>query len=175
MMVSETELVEAWFPGGVRQVDARARFEEITRGGREYRVLRLDGLTDADRARLVLGANHQLGRRYDWLQAMCFGWFRRFINDGPKRVICTRMLTEAFDYGLGRPLFPRALLEQRPGETYSRFWQLENGWVTPGELLLYSCLTLVVQPMDANEEELEFDDIELYQRISDQYQVATEK
>lgn len=141
LVKDETTLIESYFPVGVAEDSLAARFAELAANGQTYRVLRLPDLTTAERQAILLAATGMLGRKYDILQAVVYGLFHVFIQDGPMRVICSRFITVACS--AARDLFPAAVLDARAGHTVRRYDEMRKGWVTPEDLLEYSVLSEV--------------------------------
>lgn len=145
IVLDEDEAVESYFPHGVRVFSWRERLAEIEREGRVYAVIDRLHTADADRQRVVDLARTLVGRRYDWVQAVLYALTNKFWGDGPRRLICSRLVTSVF-YDVNLSLFPKWWVIKHPGPRYRRFKQLLKGWVTPKELLYYGFVERVLPP-----------------------------
>lgn len=145
MILDENTGVEATFSKGVTTFDLKARFRKLEEG-RAFVILDLPKLsprndyTDKLRGRLVFNTIHQLvGRKYDPIQWLLFGLFRIFLYDGPRRVVCSRLITAAYET-IEENIFDhehRATVGSR-----NRF----KGFCTPGDLLGSSLRVILSSP-----------------------------
>src|SRR4051812_23874359 len=133
----QTTLLESGFPKGAKNDSLPDRFISLDSKGQEFKVLRVYQLTEEELQKTIETADSWLGRKYDVLQAIIFGLFHFFINDGPKRVICSRYVSGAFMAG-GRNLFPEQLLAVRAGINHPRYKQILKGWTVPKDFILFS-------------------------------------
>lgn len=135
-------LLESGFPSGAKGDSLPLRFASLEENGQAYVVLRVVGLTAEQLARTIEIADSWLGRKYDILQAILFGLFRIFIDDGPKRIICSRYVAGAFADG-GRNLFPLDVLLKRAGAQHPRFYQIAKGWTIPKDFIDFADVSRV--------------------------------
>lgn len=129
LVVRPNALVEAAFPR-VRSYPLCRRMAELEYGKRAYAVLDLPGITFEQRRQLVDKALSYEGRRYDVVQAFLYAVTRKFWNDGPSQLVCSRLVTAAFYSGLGINLFPEEIIQNHP-----RRDNLIAGYATPDDLL----------------------------------------
>lgn len=142
LVLDEDTLMESAFPHGVRTAPLAARFEDLAAAGQVWRVLRKPGLAPADEARIVAAAQRLTGRRYDILQAIIYGLFHRFVDDGPLRLTCARFLSETYRLA-GEDLFTIARVRAAAGAGFIRAAQLAKGWVIPDDFLDYADMICV--------------------------------
>lgn len=128
------ELVEAWFPR-VRTMSLLQRVEELERNDRAYAVLDYHALQPLHRRLLVARARSFRGRLYDWPQALVYSLFRDFWRDGPKRLVCSRLITAAYQQALGVELFPEHVLRAQYPSDFRRQASLRKGYALPSDLL----------------------------------------
>jgi hypothetical protein len=176
LVISDTHAVEAYFPQGVRIVDAPTRIAEARAEGRRVQVLDVPGLTGPERDLLAQEALRFVGRRYDVLQALYYLVFRKFLDDGPLRVDCIRLITAVYDFALGVRLFTLLDVARHPGSD-TRAWQLLDGWATPGDLVTSSVLRAIDVRTDWERSEdgetLEVEDATPYFHITGELPIAT--
>jgi uncharacterized protein YycO len=134
LIIDEHTLIESIFPHGVREYPLAERLKELE--GREWALMDLP--TNPGTA-VIDAARKYAGRRYDFLQCVILGVLGRFIQDGPLRVICSRLVTSAY-WDQGIPLFVGARPE---GVTVSRWEGMLKGFCTPGDLVTASQLQMV--------------------------------
>lgn len=136
-------LLESAFPQGAKGESVPERFVSLAKNRQDFVVLRVVGLTPEELAKTIETADSWLGRKYDVLQAIIFGLFHFFIDDGPKRAICSRYVAGAFTTG-GHNLFSKAVLLARAGANHPRFHQMEKGWTIPNDFIEFADVTKVV-------------------------------
>jgi hypothetical protein len=137
LVTGADEITEAWMPR-VRTRSLIDRIAELRREDRAFVVLDLKGITHDERCRLARGARSYTGRFYDVGQAVLFGLGRRFVKDGPGTLICSRLITAAFQQFLDVPLFAPGVV----GQDSRRHEDYLAGECTPADLLK-SILTVV--------------------------------
>lgn len=139
MVTDDDTLLESQFPDGVKERTLLERFMELQERHQDVQVLRAPELSDEQRQAVVAAGTRMVGRRYDFVQAVLFGLFRMFVDDGPKRLICSRLITEAYSEA-GVDLFPPYVLASKAGTDFKRSGQLRKGWAIPEDLHDYSIL-----------------------------------
>jgi hypothetical protein len=143
-LVRDTEtLIESTFPKGVCRADLPARELELIKNEQAWRVRRYPELEPEQLAEILKSADSMVGRRYDILQAVLFGLFHRFIDDGPKRTICSRFITAVYKAGAIN-LFPDAIVSALAGKKFYRYAQLAKGWTIPQDFLQFADLEEVL-------------------------------
>lgn len=135
LIISDTELIESTYPR-VRHYDLQKRIKELRNGGRDFVIMDLPGLTDEERKKIVEAAETFVGRKYAVENALWYGIFRVW-KEGRRRMFCSRLVAKAVFKGIGKRIFGdfRVTL---PEKLYYRIDNLEDGYCTPDELLLYS-------------------------------------
>jgi hypothetical protein len=136
MVLDEDHLIESIFPHGVRIVKVSDRLKELE--DREWAVLELWATPEAG-VEVAEASKKYLGRRYDFLQCAILGLFGRFIQDGPLRVVCSRLITSAhWDCNV------MVFNGQRPKSVSPRRWAgMLKGYCTPGDLVAHSMFKVI--------------------------------
>lgn len=128
------EGIEAVIPK-TRTLSLSTRFHELRARGATWWVLDHPEFTDAERAGIVTAAQSYLGRRYDYLQCVLYGLFGRFIEDGERRMVCSRTCTASHLDGAQRAMFdPKTLIAKGVKAGSKRFNNLLLGWATPKDI-----------------------------------------
>ncbi len=99
-------LADAWTgvearPGGVRTFDPLERFRQLEQG-RAFVLLADLSASDAERAAIGAAARGLVGLGYGWLEWLQFAAFRRIAGGQRGRVICSRLVTLAWEAATGR-------------------------------------------------------------------------
>lgn len=134
IILNENEGIESTISGGTRIFDLKERFASLEEG-RAFVILDHPALTprNADteflRRKLVWNLRTKyVGRRYDIVQWLLFAFFRAFMFDGPRRIICSRLVTAAFEE-IGINIFSNESLNTLGSR--NRF----KGWCIPSDLI----------------------------------------
>lgn len=98
-------LVDAWTgiearASGVRTFDPLARFAKLEEG-RAFAVLTDPAMPDYDRQAIGDAAQAMVGHGYGWLEWLSFALFRRIAGGQRGRVVCSRLITAAWEAALG--------------------------------------------------------------------------
>lgn len=143
LVKDQTTLLESTFPKGVAAASLAAKEQELKANDQRWRVMRYPELEPEQVEEILKAATAMLGRRYDILQAILFGLFHRFIDDGPKRTICSRFITAAYN-AAHINLFPDAIITASAGKNFYRYAQLKRGWTIPQDFLQFADLEEVM-------------------------------
>lgn len=139
LVLDETTLIESTFPDGVVLSDLKNRERKLRDNEQVWKVMRYPELEPEHVAQIVKTAKSMVGRRYDTLQAVLFGLFHRFIDDGPKRTICSRFITAVY-HSADINLFPDYIISALAGKRFYRYAQLKKGWTIPQDFLQFADL-----------------------------------
>lgn len=130
--------VEAAKGKGVVQFDAFERFKQLEEG-RAFLVLDTLYLTDEERLKIKDAALAAVGRPYDIWNAIFYGLFRSFWNDGPAKLICSRLVTASYWDGIGLNVF-----KNRPDRSSAKGKGLQKGWCAPHDFIDDSLFRIIV-------------------------------
>lgn len=124
-------LLDAWAGiestwAGVRTFDPLERFAQLEQG-RAFVILDPYWLTDDERRAVADSARSFVGRGYDFGQWLWWALTRSFWDDGTGRMICSRLLTAAFEAALDTHPFDHDA-GRSMGAAHRR-----RGWVTPND------------------------------------------
>jgi hypothetical protein len=133
LVTGEMDAVEAHFPR-VREVNLADRLKALSAANRAYVILDCPRISLLSRHRVADAARSFIGRRYDVAQLGLFALTGQFWNDGPSRLVCSRLITASFAHGGDMNLFPSAILQSLPPD-FKRTENLRAGYVTPADLL----------------------------------------
>lgn len=101
LVVDARTLIEAEFPVRVHYAPLDERIAELAAQGRAWVLLDPQRVLDFQRAKVPGAAAAYIGRLYDVLQCLLYAALGRFVMDGPKRVVCSRLVTAVYrDVGL---------------------------------------------------------------------------
>lgn len=147
IVTGDDQAVEAYFPR-VRTLKVSDRLAELERQGRhavladyQGRQFSLPFFEDAARRAVADSALRFVGRYYDVLQAALYFVLGAFVNDGPKRLVCSRVVTAAYYDALDISLFSDIEeIGADMGLAPARIAQLQKGWATPNDLMVFSTL-----------------------------------
>lgn len=133
--------IEATFPR-VTVIKIADRLKELADEHRDYVVMELPGITEAQRTEVAAAAYKFQGRWYDLLNCVYYGFFGFWAEDGQRQMVCSRLITAAFYDGLKVKLFEN-VTEKLPVRLKYRAKNLQDGYCTPDEILRYSQLVEV--------------------------------
>lgn len=140
VVVNETEGIEAKIPR-VARLNIQERLRELEEDGRDYVVLDLSGITDEERLKVAKAAESFEGRLYDIWNCVYYAIFKMWVEGG-KRLVCSRHMAASFYDGMDYRIFKNAA-SKLPTSLLYRLDNLDDGYCTPDEVLLYSDLTEV--------------------------------
>jgi hypothetical protein len=125
--------VEASLPR-VKESSIGARIEYLRQHDRAFAVLDLPGLSPKVRQSIAREARSYIGRRYDVAQIGLFALTGQFWNDGPQRLVCSRLITAAFEQGADIDLFPESVIDRHFAPTDKRIGNIRAGYIVPADL-----------------------------------------
>jgi hypothetical protein len=134
LVTADNVAVEAYFPK-VREVSFLQRIKDLQQQDRAFVVLDLPRLALPVRKRVVREARSFIGRRYDVAQIGLFALTGQFWNDGPRRLVCSRLITAAYQQAGVSTLFPERVIAHQFAGDLSRQANIRAGYVTPADLL----------------------------------------
>lgn len=134
------ELVESMPFSGVKIGSLIQRMAELKKEKRRYFVLDSHLTTRNQKLAIAEKAKSYVGLGYNVLSALYWFLFGYFFYDSHKRMICSRIITAAYQDGAQIDLFSPAKLKKL--EPIHRE-DLENGYATPEDLLRRSILIVV--------------------------------
>jgi len=134
--------VEAFNPE-VREIVVSERLKELEKNGQNYVVLDLPDISDVDREKVAASAKAFVGRSYNNLQTALFGLFRVFWNFKASEPFCSTLVTKVFLSALNLHIFADQPDNELLARFYYRWHNLQEGLVTPAELLQFSALQVV--------------------------------
>lgn len=145
------EGVEAYFPR-VRRLSVSKRLAELDAEGRGWMVLDRPRMSPVTRESIAAKARQYVGRLYDPLQSVIFLLVRHFVGDGPKRMVCSRLISAAYDEGGRIDIFRDVSRYAGPTSHLSaaRIAGLRKGYCTPADLCDFSILEVVAPQSAAN-------------------------
>lgn len=126
--------IEAWFPK-VRLMNVNERVERLQQEDRAFAVLDIPTLTFKQRAAAVTKAMSYVGRYYDVGQVALFALTGKFWHDGPRTLMCSRLITSAYYSGAKVDVFDDATLGTHYPITFPRLANLRHGYAVPADLL----------------------------------------
>lgn len=133
IVTGEDQLVESVIPR-VRTSSLSKRMRKLYDEDRAYAILDLQVMEENHRKRVAKKALSYVGRFYDWPQAVAYGVTGDFWNDGPLRLVCSRLITAAY-FSIGVNLFTERVLDVQYPENYKRLGSLRSGYIIPPDLL----------------------------------------
>lgn len=137
--------VEADLPR-IRRMHPQQRIAQILADGGQVKVLDRPTWTAAERAAIVATCDSYVGRLYDIVQCLYYLLFGKFVNDGTRRMVCSRTMTASVMEGARQMIFDPATLVAKGVTMGSKlFNDLLLGWATPRDIALYSNLTDVTR------------------------------
>lgn len=140
LVTSEHLAVEAHNPR-VRSMNIAERLQVLADNDQKYAVLDLPGITDEQRTLVAEKAVEYVGRSYGNIRSIVFGIARVFWPIKHRELICSDLITRAFEEGLGIRLFD--LEKNILTKQYYRSHNLEAGMATPAEILQFSKLEIL--------------------------------
>lgn len=131
------EIVEAELSGGVRTYSLKKRREELRLENRTLVSYDVPMLNRSERIRIAAQAKSYVGRPYDIITGAFWFLFGRFYHHGKRQLMCSRLVTAAYQDAIGMKLFDRRRLRGLE-ETHKA--DLMAGYCTPDDLVRYSTL-----------------------------------
>ncbi len=133
------ELVESFFPIGVRKYSIAMRMKELKAAGRAYVVMDHPGINAVERENIAEKAKSFVGKKYNIFTLFFWVLFGRFCNLTRRKLVCSTLITASYKEGAGRDLFK---LKNCHFLYKGQQADLKRGMATPPEIFLYSDLLI---------------------------------
>jgi hypothetical protein len=140
VVLTPTEGLEAKIPR-VATLNIQERIAELEAGDRDYIVMDLPGITDAERQQVVTAAMSFNHRMYDIWNCVYYTVFKVWAEGG-RRLICSRLMSASFFDGLALNVFEH-VHDKLPDALQYRESNLIDGYCSPDEFFRYSDLEVV--------------------------------
>lgn len=138
IVTGQDEIIESLPLIGVRTYSLNKRMEELVTEKRRYFVMDILDLGKLERLAVAAIARSYLGRGYNYISGLLWLLLGYFFYDSKKRMICSRVITLAYEEAFKLKLFDYKITDLDAIHQSD----LRKGYATPVDLLRYSILAI---------------------------------